>query len=86
MLLFHIIAALVSIGFSTHLYVSPSRSKLRISYGLLGATVASGTYLVVVSHAAILSTCMMGLLYIGVVSAIILAARRKLAEETKVTH
>lgn len=86
MLLLHITVALVSIGFSTYLYVSPSHNKLRISYGLLGGTVATGTYLIIASHAAMLRTCMMGLLYIGVVSAIIVAARRKLAAESEATH
>lgn len=79
MLLLHILIALTSVGFSTYVYLAPSKNKLSVSYGLVGLTVASGTYLVVASHAAMLRTCMMGLLYVGASIAVILAARRKLA-------
>lgn len=78
MLILHIAIALFSVGFSTYLYFSPSRVKLRVSYGLVAATVASGTYLVVVSQAAMLRTCMTGLLYVGVMTVVIAAARNKL--------
>ncbi|HZM63844.1 MAG TPA: hypothetical protein VFB59_01795 [Candidatus Saccharimonadales bacterium] len=84
MLLLHIIIALFSVGFSTYLYFSPSRTKLKVSYALVLSTVATGTYLVVVSHAAMLRTCMTGLLYVGVTSAIIVAARHKLAVQTAI--
>lgn len=80
-LLFHIAIALASVAFSTYLYFFPSRAKLHASYALVGLTVASGTYLVIASHAAMLRTCMMGLLYVGVTSAVIAAARQKLAAQ-----
>lgn len=84
MLLLHISIALASVVFSTYLYFVPSRTKLHASYALVGLTVASGTYLVVASHAAMLRTCMMGLLYVGVTSAVIAAARQKLiAQEAR---
>lgn len=79
MLLLHIIIAVASVGFSTFLYFSPSRPKLGASYTLMGLTIATGTYLIVTSHVAMLRTCMMGLMYAGVVSALIAAAHRKLA-------
>ncbi len=78
MLLLHISIALASVAFSTYLYFVPSRTKLHASYALVGLTVASGTYLVVASHATMLRTCMMGLLYVGITSAVIAAARQKL--------
>ncbi len=81
MLLLHIIIAVTSVGLSTFLYFSPSKAKLQGSYTLMGLTIATGTYLVVASHAAMLRTCMMGLLYAGVVSALIAAAHRKLASQ-----
>lgn len=83
MLLLHVAIAITSVGFSTLLYFSPSRGKLRASYALMAATIASGTYLIVVSHVAMLGTCMMGLLYAGVVSALIAAAHRKLAAQAQ---
>jgi hypothetical protein len=78
MLLLHITIALLSVAFSTYLYFVPTRVKLRVSYGLVGLTVASGTYLVVASQAAMLRTCMTGLLYVGVMTVVIAAARNKL--------
>lgn len=79
MVLLHIAIALGSLGFSTFLYFFPSKARLRVSYCLVGLTVASGTYLIVASQAAMLRTCMMGLLYVGATSAVIVAAHRKLA-------
>lgn len=78
MLVIHIVIALVSVAFSTYLYFSPSRTKLRVSWALVGLTVTTGTYLIIFSQAAMLRTCMTGLLYVGVMAAIILAARNKL--------
>lgn len=78
MLLVHITIALLSVAFSTYLYFAPSRAKLRASYGLVALTVASGTYLVVATDAAMLRTCMTGLLYVGVMIVVIAAARNKL--------
>lgn len=78
MLVIHIVIALISVVFSTYLYFSPTRTKLHASWTLVGLTVATGTYLIVFSHAAMLRTCMTGLLYVGVMTAIILAARQKL--------
>lgn len=78
MLFLHVAIALISVAFSTYLYFAPTRSKLRISWTLVGLTVASGTYLIVFAQAAMLRTCMTGLLYVGVMTAIILAARQKL--------
>ena len=75
----HIVIALISVGFSTYLYFAPSKAKLRASYVLVGLTVASGTYLMVFLQAAMLRTCMTGLLYVGATAAIIAAARHKLA-------
>lgn len=79
--LLHVIIALSSMAYTTLMYVAPSKNKLKISYGLIGLTLASGTYLVVSTHAQMLSSCMTGLIYLGIVSAGILAARHKLATQ-----
>jgi hypothetical protein len=78
MLIVHITIALLSVAFSTYVYFSPTRTKLRVSYTLVGLTVGSGTYLVVASQAAMLRTCMTGLLYVGIMTVVIAAARNKM--------
>ncbi len=78
-LVLHILIALSSLAYTTYLFFTPSRAKLRLSYGLVAATLASGTYLVVSTHTAILQSCLTGLLYLGLDSLGILSARRKLA-------
>ena len=79
LLLAHIIIALVSIIFVTLLFFSPSDFKFKANYLLIGATLASGTYLVVDRGSHLLESCVMGLAYIGVVLSAIIAARRKFA-------
>lgn len=80
--LIHVLIALTSIGFSTYLFFSPSRSKLRVSYGLITATLASGTYLVWSTHAPLLQACTTGLIYLGVVSIGVATAHYKLSHPT----
>lgn len=75
----HIIIALGSIIYSTYLFFAPSKRNLRISYGLVGLTLASGTLLVVTSGARVLQACITGLLYLGVVSTGILYAHYELS-------
>jgi len=52
---------------------------MRANYALVAGTLASGTALVVTSHANILHSCMTGLVYVGAISCIIAATYRKLA-------
>lgn len=79
MLLFHIIVALTSVGFTSYLYFSPTQAKLNTSYGVVALTLGSGTYLVVSTRSHMLEACVMGLLYVAALSALIVAAHRKLA-------
>ena len=76
-LLIHIIIALSSLLFSTYLYFRPTKTGFVTSYGLIVATLASGTYLVVSTQSHMLQACMSGLVYLGVVAFVILAARHK---------
>ncbi len=69
-------------AWTTHLYFAPTKRKFYAAYGLIGATLASGTYLVVSTHSPLLSSCVTGLVYLSAVSAGIFAASRKLARET----
>jgi hypothetical protein len=79
-LLAHIVIALSSIAYSTYLFFSPSKKKLYASYGLVGLTLVSGTYLVISTGAHVLQSCLTGLVYIGVVSTVIVGARYRLAK------
>jgi hypothetical protein len=80
-LLLHILIALSSVGFTTHLWWRPSKAKLFVSYGLVGGTLVSGTYLVISTNAHMLQACVSGLVYVGVVAVGIAGAQRKLALE-----
>jgi hypothetical protein len=75
----HIVIALSSLVHTTYLYAYPSHRKLHLSYSLVAATLASGTYLVVSTHAPLVSSCASGLIYLGITTAGLLAARRKIA-------
>jgi hypothetical protein len=65
-LIAHIIIALSSICVTTALAFWPSPLKLRLSAGLIGLTLATGTYLVISMHSPLLSACMTGLIYLAV--------------------
>jgi len=79
-LLLHILIALSSIAAATVAFFYPSKNKLTISYALVAATIASGTYLVVINPAHLAQACTTGLIYLGAVSVAIASARHKLAE------
>jgi len=79
LLITHILIALGSLGFTTYLYFSPSKSKFRLAYGLVGGTLASGTILVIITHSPLLSSCLTGLIYLSAVSFGLALAYNKLA-------
>jgi hypothetical protein len=80
-LLFHIAIALASVAFSTYLYFRPTNAKFYTAYGMVGLTVLSGSYLIITTGTNILKTCLTGLAYIGAVSFVLAAARKKFASE-----
>lgn len=82
LLVLHIVAALAGILMSTFSYVSPSLAKIKFSYGLVLATIASGTVIIIEKHVNILSVCLTGLLYIGFTVSGLIAAQHKLAKQT----
>lgn len=77
-LLIHIIIAISSVAYTTLLLMRPSQTKLWTSYTLVAATLASGTYLTILSPVNMLRTCTTGLVYVVIVTAGIYVARRKL--------
>lgn len=83
-ILIHVIIAVTSILFAGYTFFSPSKAKLGISYGLVAATLTSGTYLVVLMQSPLLSACATGLFYLGVVLAGLVAAHRRLATQESI--
>lgn len=79
-LIIHIIIALSSIIYTTHVYFQPSRQKLYGSYVLIAATLGSGAYLVISTHSSLLSSCVSGLVYLGIALSGTFFAYRKLAK------
>jgi hypothetical protein len=79
--LLHVAIALSSLAWTTRLYFRPSKNGFRAAYGLIAATLASGTYLVISTHSPLLSACTTGLIYLTAVAATIVLARSKLSEQ-----
>jgi hypothetical protein len=77
----HVIIALVSMAYATVLLVRPGKASFGAHYALIGATIATGTYLLISSPAHMIETCTMGLLYSGFVGVLTVAARNKLAAQ-----
>lgn len=78
-LIFHISIAILSLLSTAVLYVRPSKLKLRISAGLVAATVVSGTYLIFATGTNILEVCLVGLCFIAVSLFGMVSAQRRLA-------
>lgn len=82
LLLTHLVIALSSLVFTTYLYVRPSRAKLKVATALVTGTLASGTWLVVSTHAPLLSSCVSGVAYLSIVGVGMMLSVHKLARET----
>lgn len=81
MIIVHALIAIVGLAVTTLAYFKPSQTTLRIAYGLAGATLATGTYLVVMSPAHLVQACISGIIYFSFVTFGIVAAQKKLAVE-----
>ena len=77
--LLHVLIALSSVAFATYVFYRPSTAKLNVSYGLIAATIASGTALMVSANGHMLEACTMGLLYSAGVMVLTAKARSRLA-------
>ena len=82
-ILIHISIALFSIVFATYQLFSPSAGKFPVSYALIGATLVSGTYLTILNPSRLISTCLTGLVYVGIVTVATVYAHRKLASQNQ---
>lgn len=82
MLILHIIIALSTVGVSGFTLLKPTKTKLYSSYLLTAATFITGTYLVVAKPAHLVSACITGLIFLGVVGMMLFLANRRLAKQT----
>lgn len=78
-LLLHIAIAISSILYTGYTLTSPSKSKLKYSYGMIGMTLLSGSYLVVSMNAHILQACITGLIYLSMMLFAVVAIQYRLA-------
>jgi len=77
----HIIIATISVLFATALFFSPSSFKFKANYILIGATLMTGTFLVVDRGSHLVESCLAGLLYLGVVIYAVIIAWKKFASQ-----
>lgn len=78
MILAHVIIALASLALTGYVFVRPSQNKLYISYAFVAATLVTGFSLVLSKPSHMVQSCVMGLVYLALVSYGIVAARNKL--------
>ncbi len=80
-LLTHLGIALLSLIISTATLIAPSKTKLHNSYILTALTFVSGSYLVYISNASLLRSCISGIAYLAVITSMNVAARYRLAQQ-----
>lgn len=79
LLIVHIFTAFGSLGFAIAAHLQPSAVKLRATYLLTAAMLASGTALTIQSPSHLVESCIMGLALLGVILYQVMLARKKLA-------
>lgn len=79
LLIIHVLIALSSLLLSGWALGSPDVRKIKASYALVGATLFSGTILVISTSASLTSACLSGLAYSAAVSAMLITANIRLA-------
>lgn len=77
MITLHIAIALTSLAVSLSGLFVASQKLLYISYGLIAATVASGTALVLVEKVNVVHVCVSGLVYVTIATLLTRAAARR---------
>lgn len=82
MIILHVVLALASLGLATFNFFRPTDHKLEFSYGLAMGTLISGVSLIFINNASVLRTCLSGIIFFAVVTALNQAAHRKLAVQT----
>lgn len=82
--LIHVIIAILSIGVASFVFFKPTIKRLAVSYGFVVATVATGTYLLILTPSNILHTCLSGLFYLTVVSIVTIATHVRIRKAATV--
>ncbi len=80
-LLIHITIAICSIILLTLSIVKPTKSKIYFGYGLITATLVSGTYLVMSTNSPIKSSCISGLTYVAIATVMTFVAQKRLSHQ-----
>ncbi len=84
LILIHVIIALASVAVASLGIAKPSVKNLKANYGLIAATVASGTYLLVTTPGHMLEACIMGLAYTIAVSILTVGVHVRLRRSSTV--
>ena len=66
-LIIHILVAILGIAMATFAYIYSSQKSLIASKLLAVLTFSSGTFLVIQTPSAIVKSCLLGILYLGIV-------------------
>lgn len=77
-ILLHVLIAISSLVTATYAAFRPGRRSLTINYSLIAATVASGSYLIAITPAHMISACETGLVYLTFASALTVFAHVRL--------
>lgn len=82
LLISHISIAIASLIITTLTAFIPSSLKVRLSGLFIGATLISGTALVIATHSPILSSCLTGLVYLAIAMTGVIIGSRRLAKDS----
>jgi hypothetical protein len=77
LILLHVLIAIGSMILSGVALVWPSNARVKYSYGLVGLTLATGTYLVWHNHAHLIQSCLTGIVYLSLTTGALVFARRR---------
>ncbi len=81
-LLLHILLAIMSLVQASYLYARPSGNQFLLAGGLIGTTLGSGVWLLIMSPAHLAPACVSGVMYIAIIGTLLIAGQRKLAQMT----
>lgn len=80
--LIHVIIACSSLLCTTVLMFKPSKKAFYTTYGLVGGTLISGSFLILDKQAHLVPTCESGLVFIGASLVAIIYAQKKFETQT----
>lgn len=86
--LIHVLIALASVGLASFTFFKPTINRLAASYGLIIATIGSGTFLILSGPSDMLRSCLTGLVYVTAVTIVTIAThvRVRRTAEALATH